>query len=102
MPPEKCQNWNRCSKYTELTLKIDRQAEALAAKDRRIRALEEENARLKDAQCGGTPEAAASAPGDLIALDADDLTGMVINPYGNAFILDKETLKGFLDMIHSE
>ena len=36
-----------------------------------------------------------------IALDTDYLTGMVINPYGNAFIMDKETLKGFLDMIHS-
>lgn len=36
-----------------------------------------------------------------IALDADDLTGMVINPYGNAFIMDKETLKQFLDLIHS-
>ena len=36
-----------------------------------------------------------------IALETDYLTGMVINPYGNAFIMDKETLKGFLDMIHS-
>lgn len=62
MPPEKCQNWNRCSKYTELTLKIDRQAEALAAKDRRIRALEEENARLKDAQCGGAAAPATAKP----------------------------------------
>ena len=62
MPPEKCQNWNRCGKYTELTLKIDRQAEALAAKDRRIRALEEENARLKDAQCGGAAAPATAKP----------------------------------------
>ena len=37
-----------------------------------------------------------------LALDTDYLTGMVINPHGNCFIMDKETLKGFLDLIHSE
>lgn len=52
MPPARCQYWNRCSKYTELTLKIDRQTEALAAKDREIARLRAENAALKAAQCG--------------------------------------------------
>ena len=37
-----------------------------------------------------------------LALDTDYLTGMVINPHGNCFIMDKETLKGFLDLIRSE
>ena len=72
MQPEKCQHWNRCGKYTELTVRIDRLEERLAAKDRRIRALEEEIARLKDAQCGGKANPAAtrlfgsSTPSSLI------------------------------------
>ena len=37
-----------------------------------------------------------------IALDTDNLEGMVINPHGNCFIMDKETLKRFLDLIHNE
>ncbi|MBR5113867.1 MAG: IS66 family transposase [Oscillospiraceae bacterium] len=61
MPPARCQYWNRCAKYTDLAVRIDRLTETLAAKDRRIRALEEENARLKDAQCGGASGAAAPA-----------------------------------------
>ena len=36
-----------------------------------------------------------------LALDEDYLKSMVINPYGNCFIMDRETLKRFLDMIHS-
>ena len=62
MQPEKCQHWNRCGKYTELAVRIDRLEERLAAKDRRIRALEEENARLKDAQCGGKANPATAKP----------------------------------------
>ena len=61
MPPAKCPFLHRCNKYTDLTLRIDRLEEAVAAKDRRIRALEEENARLRDAQCGGASEAASAA-----------------------------------------
>ena len=61
MPPAKCPFLHRCNKYTDLTLRIDRLEEAVAAKDRRIRALEEELARVKDAQCGGASEAASSA-----------------------------------------
>ena len=37
-----------------------------------------------------------------IALDDEKLTSMVINPYGNCFIMDKETIKGFLNLIQSE
>ena len=37
-----------------------------------------------------------------IALDDEKLTSMVINPYGNCFIMDKETIKGFLDLIQGE
>ena len=72
MQPAKCAYWNRCGKYTELAVKIDRLEERLAAKDRRIRALEEENARLKDAQCGGKANPAtmklfgSSTPSSLI------------------------------------
>ena len=62
MPTAKCQHWNRCGKYTELAVRIDRLEERLAAKDRRIRALEEENARLKDAQCGGKANPATAKP----------------------------------------
>ena len=62
MQPEKCQYWNRCSKYTELTVKIDRLRDELAAKNREIRSLKEENARLKDAQCGGRINPATVRP----------------------------------------
>ena len=62
VPPTKRQYWNRCGKYTELAVRIDRLEERLAAKDRRIRALEEENARLKDAQCGGKANPATAKP----------------------------------------
>ena len=62
MFPAKCQYWNRCGKYTELTLRIDRLEERLAAKDREIRALREENARLKDAQCGVRANPATARP----------------------------------------
>ena len=37
-----------------------------------------------------------------IALDDEKLTSMVINPYGNCFIMDKETIRGFLNLIQSE
>lgn len=62
MRPAKCEHWNRCGKYTGLAARIDRLAEALAAKDREIRSLREENARLKDAQCGGRANPAAARP----------------------------------------
>ena len=44
-----------------MAIGIDRLEEAVAAKCRRIMALEEENVRLKDAQCGGMPGAAVPA-----------------------------------------
>ena len=62
MPPAKCQYWNRCGKCTELAVRIDRLAEALAAKGREIRSLREENARLRDAQCGGKAAPATARP----------------------------------------
>lgn len=74
MPPAKCQYWNRCGKYTELAVRIDRLEERLSERDRRIRALEEENARLKDAQCGGKANPAtarlfgSSTPSSLIPI----------------------------------
>ena len=74
MPPAKCQYWNRCGKYTELAVRIDRLTGALAAKDREIRSLREENARLKDAQCGGKAAPAtarlfgSSTPSSLIPI----------------------------------
>ena len=52
MPPAKCPFLHRCNKYTDLTLRIDRLVESNAAKDRRIAALEAENATLKAAQTG--------------------------------------------------
>ena len=74
VPPAKCQYWNRCGKYTELAVKIGRLEERIAERDRRIRALEEENARLKDSQCGGKAGPAAtrlfgsSTPSSLIPM----------------------------------
>ena len=62
MPPAKCQYWNRCGKHTGLAVRIDRLTGALAAKDREIRSLREENARLKDAQCGGKAAPATARP----------------------------------------
>ena len=52
----------------------------------------------------GEPASMISLPMEQcmqLALDADYLKSMVINPYGNCFIMDRETLKRFLDLIHS-
>lgn len=62
MPPGKCPFLHRCNKYTELTCKIDRQKEALEAKDREIARLRAENAALKAAQCGGERAPAKARP----------------------------------------
>ena len=62
MPPAKCPFLHRCDKYTELTCKIDRQKEALEAKDRMIARLRAENAALKAAQCGGERDPAKARP----------------------------------------
>ena len=53
MPPAKCPYLHRCNKYAELTCKLDRKDEVIAAKDREIARLKAENAALKAAQCGG-------------------------------------------------
>ena len=77
MPPAKCPFLHRCNKYTELTLRIDRLVESNAAKDRRIAALEAENAALKAAQCGlpTTPADVrifgSSTPSSLIPIKAN-------------------------------
>lgn len=62
MPPGKCPFLHRCSKYTELTCKIDRQQASLAEKDREIARLKAENAALKAAQCGGALNPAKVRP----------------------------------------
>ena len=77
MPPAKCPFLHRCNKYTELTLRIDRLVESNAAKDRRIAALEAENAALKAAQCGSPTNPAdvrifgSSTPSSLIPIKAN-------------------------------
>lgn len=53
MTPAKCPFLHRCSKYAELTRRIDRKDEVIAAKDREIARLRAENAALKASQCGG-------------------------------------------------
>ena len=74
MPPAKCPFLHRCNKYTELTLRIDRLVESNAAKDRRIAALEAENAALKAAQTGSPSNPAdvrifgSSTPSSLIPI----------------------------------
>ena len=77
MPPAKCPFLHRCNKYTDLTLRIDRLVESSAAKDRRIAALEAENAALKAAQCGSSTNPAdvrifgSSTPSSLIPIKAN-------------------------------
>ena len=74
MPPAKCPFLHRCNKYTDLTLRIDRLVESNAAKDRRIAALEAENAALKAAQTGSPSNPAdvrifgSSTPSSLIPI----------------------------------
>lgn len=34
-----------------------------------------------------------------LALESDDVTSLVINPYGSCFIMDKESLRYFLDLL---
>ena len=60
--PAKCPYLNRCNKYTELTCRIDRQKDIIAAKDREIARLKAENAALKAAQCGGKTNPAKLRP----------------------------------------
>lgn len=36
-----------------------------------------------------------------LALDTEDVSGMVINPYGKAFFMDKELMQRFVDLVRS-
>ena len=53
MPPAKCPHLHQCDKYLDLTRRIDRLEERLAAKTRECDRLKAENERLKAAQSGG-------------------------------------------------
>ena len=74
MPPAKCPHLHQCSKYLDLTRRIDRLEERLAAKTRECDRLKAENERLKAEQSGGavaTPPFGSSTPSSKIPLKAN-------------------------------
>ena len=74
MPPAKCPHLHQCSKYLDLTRRIDRLEERLGAKTRECERLKAENERLKAEQSGGaaaTPPFGSSTPSSRIPLKAN-------------------------------